>query len=93
MESQGLCIVDPKAIAKAIMLAGWPGAATAAAPTVGTMASQASTVPLNNIEVLADAVSTAAIAASAETPGIPVDSCTITVNGVGQDEVLARLKE
>lgn len=85
--------MDPTAIAKAIMLAGWPFAATATAPTVGTMAGSSATVPTNNIDVLADAVSTAAIAAAGDSPGIPVDTCTITINGVGTDEILARVKE
>jgi len=84
--------VDPRAIAKALLLEGFPGAATATAPTAGTMSGDSRTIPNNNLDVFADVISTAAIAASAETPGIPIDFIKILIDGEGEDEILARVK-
>lgn len=87
-------MMDPREIAKMMMLAGWPAAATAQPPTAGTMAGNERSKPLTNVEVMANAMGMAAIGAMASAdPGIPIKLCKITISGLGIDQVIGRYVE
>lgn len=70
--------MDIKRLMVAILKAAWPGGSTA--PTVGTMKADSRAIPDNNINVLADASTTAALVAATQGAlDLPIASVKVTV--------------
>ena len=81
--------MSPKDVFLAVVKAAWP--LPDSVPTAGGMAGNALANPLSNINILADAVDTAAlVAASTGDPAIPIATLDITVSGVGVETIIGR---